>query len=65
MINSSKLEINAEKIIPISDVNNIKAYIDFAGRDQDNNLIVIGWIFDNQSVFNSFSLVKKIILIFT
>jgi GT2 family glycosyltransferase len=59
MINSSKLEINAEKIIPISDGNNIKAYIDFAGRDQDNNLIVIGWIFDNQSVFNSFSLVKK------
>jgi GT2 family glycosyltransferase len=59
MINSNRLEISAEKIVPISNAHNIKAYIDFAARDQDNNLIMIGWVYDNENIFKSFSLIKN------
>ena len=59
IMHTNRIEISTEKLIPIQDAKNIKAYIDCAGRDADNNLIVIGWIYDSENIFNCFSLVRK------
>ena len=60
MSDTTRLEVNDSEIVSLNDVINIKAYIDFAGADQDNNLVAIGWVFDTEAVVSHFALLTKL-----
>jgi len=60
MSDTTRLEVNDSEIVSLNDVQNIKAYIDFAGADQDNNLVAIGWVFDTEAVVSHFALLSKL-----
>ncbi len=60
MSDNHKLEVSANELLSLNDIQNIKTYVDFACVDKDNNLILIGWLLDPETIVKSFALLSKV-----
>ena len=59
MSDNHKLEVSANEFLSLSDIQNIKTYVDFAGVDKENNLILLGWVFDPETIVKNFAVLSK------